>query len=126
MEIKDFALEQIGLAQEDSLDDRKTAFLLALKHLTNDGDNACSGHEIKKVMESYLDIDEMDFITTSWIGYRIREFKLNKNKQRLRQGYLYSLKKVDVEDIIERYLGSAFLTPENPTHPTNPTYPTLV
>ena len=123
--IKTFALEQIGLAQEDSLDDRRTAFLQAIRDLTRAGDKSCSSQEIKEAMTTYLDLDEMEYIKTSWIGYRIKEFKLNKNRQRLGKGYLYSLKKTDVDDVIERYLEPDHACQEKPTNPTKPTYPTL-
>ena len=127
--IKDFALEQIGLAQEDSLDDKRSAFLQAIRDLTRGGDKGCSSQEIREAMSSYLDQGEMEHIKSSWIGYRIREFKLLKKKgqrQRLGYGYLYSLKKEDVDDIIERYLETNRVCQEKPTNPTKYTYPTLI
>lgn len=119
--IKNFALEQIGLAQEDSLDDKRSAFLQAVRDLTKDGDRGCSSQEIIEAMSSYLDQEEMEHIKSNWIGYRVKEFKLLKKKeqrQRLGHGYLYSLKKADIDDVIERYLEPDRICQEKPTNPT--------
>ncbi len=119
--IKTFALEQIGLAQEDSLDDKRSAFLQALRDLTMDGNKVCSSQEIIDAMKIYLDLDEMEYIKSSWVGYKIREFKLlkkAKQRQRIARGYLYSLEKADVDDVIERYLEPGHTCQEKPTYPT--------
>ena len=123
--IKDFALEQIGLSQDDSLDDRTNAFFQALRSLTNGGDRVCSSREIKEAMQAYLEEDEVEPINTKWIGWKLKSFGLSKGKQRLNKGYLYHLSKKDVDDLLERYLEPDYISPGKTTR-TAPTTLKLV
>jgi len=103
--IKDFALKQIGSAQEDGLDDRTSALLMALRDLTKDVDIAVSSsQDIKKAIATYLEDEEAATINTRWIGWKLKNFGLNKDKQRISKGYLYHFAKSDIEDVLERYL----------------------
>jgi len=120
-EIKDFALEEIGLSQEDSLDDRTSALLMALKDLTKSADNISSSQDIKKTMRAYLEDEEVDSINTRWLGWKLKSFGLNRGKQRINKGYLYHLSKKDVEDVLERYLDPASYIPPDKTTQTTPT-----
>jgi len=123
--IKDFALEQIGLSQDESLDDRTNAFFQALGRLTSDGDRVCSTREIKEAMRAYLEEDEIEAINTKWIGWRLKSFGLSRGKQRLNKGYLYRLFKKDVDDLLERYLEPDYTSPEKTTR-TTPTTLSIV
>lgn len=120
-QIKDFALEQIGLSQDDSLDDRTSAFLKALKNLTLNTDTAISSEQIKQTMQPYLEDEEFINITAKWIGWKMRSFGLNKNKHRINKGYLYYLTKKDVDDILNRYLEPEYIPPEKTTSTTQTT-----
>lgn len=105
--IKKFAEEQIGLSQEDSLDDNRTALLRALQDLTKDGDRTCCTDDIISAMGTYLDLKEQESIDKRWIGWRLSDFNLNKKegeKTRLAKGFLYRFKKKDIEDVIQRFL----------------------
>jgi len=123
--IKDFVLEQIGLSQDESLDDRTNAFFQALGRLTSDGDRVCSTREIKEAMRAYLEEDEIEAINTKWIGWRLKSFGLSRGKQRLNKGYLYRLFKKDVDDLLERYLEPDYTSPEKTTR-TTPTTLSIV
>ncbi len=114
-EIKNFALEQIGLSQEDSLDDRTSAFLKAIKDLTLTTDTASSSEQIKKAMQPYLEDEEFNAITAKWIGWKMRSFGLNKDKHRINRGYLYHLSKKDVDYVLTRYLEPDYIPPEKTT-----------
>jgi len=125
-QIKDFALEQIGLSQDDSLDDRTSAFLKALKDLTLNTDTASSSEQIKQAMQPYLEDEDFMGITAKWIGWKMRSFGLNKNKHRINKGYLYRLSKKDVDDVLTRYLELDYLPQEKTTLTTQTTPTTLV
>ncbi|MDD5505590.1 MAG: toprim domain-containing protein [Candidatus Omnitrophota bacterium] len=125
-QIKDFALEQIGLSQDDSLDDRTSAFLKALKDLTLSTDTASSSEQIKKAMQPYLEDEDFLGITAKWIGWKMRSFGLNKDKHRINKGYLYHLSKKDVDDVLTRYLEPDYLPQEKTTLTTQTTPTTLV
>ncbi len=116
--IKDFALNQIGLSQEDGLDERTSALLMALKDLVKDSDTTCSSQDIKKAVSTYLEDEEAASINTKWIGWRLKSFGLNKDKKRLNKGYLYHLSKKDVEDVLERYIEPALCISPGKTTPT--------
>jgi len=117
-QIKDFALEQIGLSQDDSLDDRTSAFLKALKDLTQATDTASSSEQIKQAMQPYLENEDFLGITAKWIGWKMRSFGLNKNKHRINKGYLYHLSKKDIDDILGRYLEPDYIPQEKTTSTT--------
>jgi len=103
--IKDFALNQVGLSQEDGLDDRTGALLMALRDLTKDRDiTVSSSQDIKKAIAAYLEDEEATSINTKWIGWKLKSFGLSKDKQRVSKGYLYHFAKSDVDDVLERYL----------------------
>lgn len=121
MAIKDFALEQVGVSQEDSLDSKTTALLFALRDLTNYEDAKPSGQDIQKAMGIYLEDKEMENLTTKWIGWKIKHFNLAKNKQRIDKGYIYHFSKSDVQDLIERYLEPSHVCQEKTTGTTETT-----
>lgn len=116
--IKDFAFEQIGLSQEDSLDERTHAFLSALRDLTASGNVSCSSQDIKEATKPYLEDDEFAAINTKWLGWRLKSFGLSKGKQRSNRGHRYYLSKKDVDDLIERYLNIDYTSPEKTTRTT--------
>jgi hypothetical protein len=124
-EIKAFALEQIGLSQEESLDNYTNAFLQALKSLTSEGDSTCSTQDIKKNMEPYLEQEEFNSVTAKGIGWKLKSFGLRK-KQRMGKGYIYQLKKKDIDDLVERYLEIPPLYPKRTTQTTRTTPKSLV
>jgi len=115
--IKNFALEQIGLSQEDGLDDYTNAFLLALKALVNNGDIVCLNQDIKEAMLKYLEDEEAANLSAKWIGWKLKSLGL-KDKHRLTKGFEYRIKKKDVDDLCERYLGAASLCLEKTTSST--------
>jgi hypothetical protein len=117
-QIKAFALEQIGLSQDESLDDRTSALLMALRDLTSETDNVCSTKEIKDAMFSYLEDEEIELISTKWIGWKLKAFGLNKGKQRANKGNRYHLYKSDITDVLERYLEPEAVSPEKTTQTT--------
>ena len=121
--IKDFALKQIGQAQEDGLDDRTSALLMALRDLTKDIDiTVSSSQDIKKAIAAYLKDEEAATINTKWIGWKLKNFGLNKDKQRISKGYLYHFAKKDIEDVLERYLDPAgCVSPGKTTQTTSTT-----
>ena len=121
--IKDFALKQIGQAQEDGLDDRTSALLMALRDLTKDIDiSVSSSQDIKKAIATYLEDEEAATINTKWIGWKLKNFGLNKDKQRISKGYLYHFAKKDIEDVLERYLDPAMcISPGKTTQTTSTT-----
>jgi len=120
-QIKAFALEQIGLSQDDSLDDRTSAFLKALKDLTLATDTSSSSEQIKKAMQPYLEDEDFLGITGKWIGWKMRSFGLNKDKHRINKGYLYHLSKKDIDDVLGRYLEPDYLAQEKTTSTTQTT-----
>lgn len=122
-QIKDFALEQIGLSQDDSLDDRTSAFLKALKDLTLNNDIASSSEQIRQAMQPYLEDEDFLGISGKWIGWKMRSFGLNKDKHRINKGYLYHLSKNDIDDVLGRYLEPDYL-PQEKTTSTTQTTPT--
>ena len=116
--IKDFAFEQIGLSQEDSLDERTHAFLSALRDLTAAGNASCSSQEIKDAIKPYLEEDEFTTINTKWLGWKLKSFGLSKGKQRSNRGHRYQLAKKDVDDVLERYLDIDYTSSEKTTRTT--------
>ncbi len=115
--IKDFALEQIGLSQEDGLDDYTNAILLALSDLVSEGDVSCLSQAIKEAMLRYLEDEETANLSAKWIGWKLKSLGL-KDKHRLTKGYIYHLKKKDIDDLRERYLGASRVYPGKTTSST--------
>ncbi len=118
--IKNFALEQISLSQEDGLDDYTNAFLLALKELASNGDAVCLNQAIKEAMLKHLEDEEAATLSAKWIGWKLKSLGF-KDKHRLTKGFEYHIKKKDVDDLIERYLGASSLPIEKTTSSTETT-----
>ena len=111
--LKDFALKQIELCQEESLDDWTTALLKALLYLANKNGIKSSVKDIKEIMASYLDDGEIDKIAPAWVGYRLKSFGFRKDRQT--KGTMYFLQEDNIKDVAERYLGSCLPSRGNPT-----------
>ncbi len=97
--VRDFARRTVAQANEDSLDDQRTALLLALYRLTEEGDANVTPGEVSRTMTHYL--EEGSEITAQWVGYRLREFDFQG--RRGRRGRVYQISRQAVEDVMRRY-----------------------
>ncbi|PIP20725.1 MAG: hypothetical protein COX40_03190 [Candidatus Omnitrophica bacterium CG23_combo_of_CG06-09_8_20_14_all_40_11] len=107
--LKSFANEQINRSAESSLDDWTMALLKVLRDMvTVDGEY--SNRDIKENMKKYLEIrDVEEKMKSSWVGYKLISFGINKHAPRQSAGVVYAFKKSDIDDLMKRYLEPAGL-----------------
>jgi hypothetical protein len=100
-QVQEYARRNAEQAEEDGLDDERRALLLALHSLAEKGKEQVMPKEIKEAMAAFMEDEEHAAIKPSWIGYRLREFGLQR--KRTRQGSLYPITKEVILDLMCRY-----------------------
>lgn len=100
--VREYALRMAGEAEEEGLDDKRRALLLALYDLTEEGQCEVRPKEIRDAMFRFLDEEEQAEIKTTWVGYRMREFGFRRQTGR-RRGSVYKVTRESVLDLTQRY-----------------------
>ena len=99
--VQGYARRKAKQAEISSLDDRRTALVLALHKLTNTGKTRVMPKEVRSAMADFMDTDDHDQVTSQWVGYRLREFGLERDRNR--RGSIYLITQESTLDILERY-----------------------
>ena len=99
--VQGYARRKAKQAEISSLDDRRTALVLALHKLANTGKTRVMPKEVKSAIADFMDTDDHDQVTSQWVGYRLREFGLQR--ERTRKGSIYLITQESTLDILERY-----------------------
>ena len=99
--VQDYARRKAKQAEIANLDDWRTALVLALHKLTGVGETCVMPKQVKNAMEGFMDTDDHDKVTSQWVGYRLREFGLQR--ERTRKGSVYLITQEDALDILARY-----------------------
>ena len=97
---QDYALQKAGQAEEASLDDQRTALLLALHKLSVlEGKDEVTPTGVRQAMAGFL--DEPDDVTSQWVGYRLKEFGFQQHRTAGKR--LYAVSGPTVQDVLARY-----------------------
>jgi hypothetical protein len=95
-----YALSKARDAEEASLDDLRTALVLALHELAVlEGRKGVTPKEVCDAMSGFL--DEPDPVTSQWAGYRLKEFGFRQ--KRIGGKRLYTIDARSVLDLMGRY-----------------------
>ena len=103
--VKDYAWRKAARAEETSLDDWRTALVLALCKLVKSGKTRLMPKEVRDAMSDFVETDDPAEIRPTWVGYRLREFGFRR--ERVRKGSVYIVTEDVVLDIMQRYDVSA-------------------
>ncbi len=99
--VQDYARRKAKQAEITNLDDWRTALVLALHKLTGIGETHVMPKQVKNAMAGFMDTDDHEQVTSQWVGYKLREFGLQR--ERTRKGSTYLITREDTLDILERY-----------------------
>lgn len=101
--VQDYALHKAAQAEISNLDDWRTAVVLALHKLTTEGKVEVTPKEVKGAMASFMDADDHSEVTPQWVGYRLREFGLERVSKGSHRGSVYTISEAAALDILTRY-----------------------
>lgn len=101
--VREYAWRAAAQAESSSLDDRRTAMVLALHGLATEGKTRITPREIREAMARFMDVDEHAKVTPQWVGYRLREFGFKRVARGGSRGSIYSISERTTEDILIRY-----------------------
>ena len=96
-----FAECQIKKMARDGLEESMTAFLLTLKKIVK-SDCSYSIRDIKKQMSLLLEADDMQEVTSAWIGHKLKNLGLS-NKRRHPDGVYHYMRKAHVDEVLSIY-----------------------
>jgi hypothetical protein len=101
--VRRYARREAAQAENSSLDDRRTAMVLALHKLATEGKTRVAPKQVREAMVHFMDADEHTGVTSQWVGYRLREFGFKRVAKGGAQGSLYTIGERTTQDILLRY-----------------------
>ena len=101
--VQDYAERKAKQAKISGLDEWRTALLLALHELTNDGNTEITPKEGRQAMAGFMDADDHENVTAQWVGYRLREFGFERVSKGGGRGSVYVIGADEVLDVLTRY-----------------------
>ncbi len=101
--VQDYARRKAAQAEIGNLDDWQTAVVLALHKLATKGKPDITPKEVRGAMADFMDADDHADVTPQWVGYRLREFGLERVSKGSRRGSIYAITEEVALDLLARY-----------------------